>query len=351
MQKNIIKLVSFFILFCCIIFNSSFAIEPENTVKYQGIDVSSWQGKIDFDSVSRSGIEIVYIKASQGDSYVDPYFERNYNEAKSNNLKIGFYHFVTAKNIEEAKKEAIFFSNLVKDKSIDCKLAMDFEIFGNLNTKEINNIATVFLGTVKEITGMDVIIYSDLYNSTNIFGKELAEKYQVWVAYYGNYNEIKNIPTNWSYWEGIQYMNKGIIPGIFGYVDRDYFTPEIFLDNNVKYEPQNANTYTLEYIVKKGDTLSKIAKMYNTTVKEIADLNKIENVNLIYPNEKLNLIENTYINDKGYHLGHYEYRVKCGDTLSEIAVKYHTTVEKIAELNDIKNINLIYANEILRIKI
>lgn len=350
MRKNIISLCVFFLILLCTMFNYCFAIEPESKIKYQGIDVSSWQRKIDFESVSRSGIEIVYIKASQGKDYIDPYFERNYNEAKKNNLKVGFYHFLTARNIKDAKQEAIFFSNLIKDKSIDCKLAMDFEVFGDLSIKEINNISKIFLETVKEITGMDVIIYSDLYNSTNTFSKELAEKYSIWIAYYGDYNEIKNIPTNWSYWEGIQYMNKGVIPGIDGYVDRDYFTPKIFLNNKKEYIPTNSNTYITEYTVKKGDTLSEIAFLYNTTVEEIAKLNDIENVNLIYPGEKLNFIKNTYVNN-GNHLGHFEYKVKYGDTLSEIAMYYNTSIEEIADLNNIKNINLIYVGEVLRIKI
>lgn len=351
MKKIIIRVFTYLILFNFIFINASLAIEPKNSIKYQGIDVSSWQGKIDFDSVSRSGIEIVYIKSSQGNNYIDPYFERNYNEAKKNGLKVGFYHFLTASTTEEAKEEAVFFSNLVKDKSVDCRLAMDFEVFGNLNNEEINNISKVFLETVKQNTGIDVIIYSDLYNSTNTFSEEIARNYPVWIAYYGDYNEIKNIPTNWSYWDGIQYMDKGIIPGINGYVDRDYFTPEVLLNNAKEYTPVTSDTYTTEYNVEKGDTLSKIANKFNTTVKEIADLNNIENINLIYPGEKLELIENTDILDTNNHLGHIEYKVKCGDTLSEIAYKYNQTVEEIADLNNIKNINLIYIGEVLRIKI
>ena len=57
---------------------------------YKGIDVSKWQGDIDFTKVKKSGIEIVYIKATEGNYYLDPYLKQNYNGATTNGLKIGF---------------------------------------------------------------------------------------------------------------------------------------------------------------------------------------------------------------------------------------------------------------------
>ena len=84
----ILFLIIFFTLFS---FIPSFAFGPSSSAIYQGIDVSSWQGNIDFASVKNSGIEIVYIKSSEGSNYIDPYFERNYQNAKANGLKVGFW--------------------------------------------------------------------------------------------------------------------------------------------------------------------------------------------------------------------------------------------------------------------
>ncbi len=352
-KKFFTKVLIFSFIFCSIFSGVCMAIEPRSEVKYQGIDVSGWQGNINFEEVKNSGIEIVYIKSSQGSNFVDPYFERNYRGAKEAGLKVGVYHFITARNIDQANIEATFFSNLVKDKSIDCKLAMDFEVFGDLSNREVNEISNAFLESVKSQTGKDMIIYSDLYNSARTFSKELAEEYPVWIAFYGDYNEIKNIPTNWEYFEGIQYMNKGTIPGIDGYVDRDYFTEEILLTEVPEYIPpkdENTNANEITYIVEKGDTLSEIAVKYDTTVKEIASLNGIQNPNLIYPKEELKIIKNTNIDDTCNHLGHVEYKIKPGNTLSEIAAEYNTTVNEIAELNHIQNVDLIYAGETIRIK-
>ena len=102
----------------------------------------------------------------------------------------------------------------------------------------------------------------------------------------------------------------------------------------------------VEYTVRRGDTLSSIARRYGTTVQSIVDNNGISNPNLIYPGEVLNISTITY--DR-YDTLHTIYRVQRGKTLSQIAREYNTTVENLAELNDIKNVNLIFVGEVLRI--
>ena len=138
----------FTLLFCLVISLSLFpflnyclAFEPSNDNIYKGIDISQWQENINFTKVKNNGIEVVYIKATQGNDYIDPYFKRNYENAKNVGLKIGVYHFLTARNIEEAIDEADFFCSVISNKKINCKLAMDFESFGRLTKEEINEIS------------------------------------------------------------------------------------------------------------------------------------------------------------------------------------------------------------------
>ena len=145
----------------------SFAFSPSGDTIYEGIDVSSWQGEIDFSQVKASGIEVVYIKSSEGFHSVDSYFEQNYTNAKNAGLKVGFYHYVTARSVEDAVKQANFFVSTISGKNPDCKLAMDFESFGSLGREEINQIALTFMQTVKNVSGKDVIIYSDEYNANS----------------------------------------------------------------------------------------------------------------------------------------------------------------------------------------
>lgn len=83
--------------------NMTYAITPSSEPQYQGIDVSDWQGYIDYNQVRASGIEVVYIKSSQGSNIKDPYFDINYENAKANGLKVGFYHFLTATNTRRSR--------------------------------------------------------------------------------------------------------------------------------------------------------------------------------------------------------------------------------------------------------
>lgn len=229
----------------------------------------------------------------------------------------------------------------------DCKLAMDFESFGDLNVTQINDISKAFLEKVEDLTGKEQIIYSNTNDAINIFGEELAEQYPVWIAEYGVTEPREN--GKWSTWEGFQYTNMGRIQGINGYVDRDKFTSNIFLDNNNEINNNNNNTSKPNeqiYIVRRGDTLSELAIRFNTTVQTIVNINGIKNPNLIYPGEQIKIkrqedIENTTSSTI--------YTVKRGDTLSQLAKRFNVSVEEIAQLNEIRNINLIFVGERLKI--
>ena len=285
-----------------IVSNYSYSISKPEGREYRGIDVSSWQGYIDYKKVKEDGIEIVYIKASEGENFKDPYFDINYRNAKKNGLKVGVYHFLTATNIEEAKEEARFFHKVIEKKQIDCKLAMDYERFYGLNIENSRKVAVAFIEELKNITGKDVIIYSDLSNARDRFNIKELTKYPLWIAYYGDYRELERVRLDWNTWTGVQYEDNGKISGIKGNVDRDIFTEDIFLKEASSIPEEKTgkkveNTKEIEYIVKKGDTLYDIAKKYNTRIDEIVNLNNIKDRNKIFVGEKLKIIENSI--DKG----------------------------------------------------
>lgn len=99
-KKNF--LIFFILIINLFIITPSYAFSPSSNTIYQGIDVSRWQGNIDFSRVKASGISVVYIKSSEGKSYIDPYFEKNYANATANGLKVGFYHYVTARSVRRS---------------------------------------------------------------------------------------------------------------------------------------------------------------------------------------------------------------------------------------------------------
>ncbi len=372
-MKKIFKKLSETILVMLIIFNSiaipkAKAIEPSSEKIYDGIDVSNYQRAIDYERVKNAGIEVVYIKATEGQTITDAYLRRNYENARANGLKIGFYHFVRARNNAQAVAEAEYFANAISGMTADCRLAMDFEIFGSLTNEQVNEISFTFLRKVEEITGKEMVVYSNTYSARTVFSQGLANQYPLWVAEY-EVNEPQN-NGKWNTWIGFQYTDKGIIDGINGYVDRDRFTEQIFLSNTDPINPGNngndnsgnegngnngnngensGNNSYIKYTVRRGDTLSEIAVRYGTTVNEIAGINRIINPNLIYVGEQLLIPTKNNTSNSGNNNNNENYIVKRGDTLTKIALKYGTTVSAIARLNGIKNPNLIYIGQILQI--
>jgi len=345
---HIVLLTTFFLL---LLTTSVSALPPTSDVIYEGIDVSNWQGYINYEEVKNDGISVVYIKSSQGTNITDPYFRTNYTNAKANNLHIGFYHYVMARTEEEAIREAEYFSSVISGTAPDCKLAMDFENFGNLNVEEINRLSTIFLNRVQELTGKEMIIYSDAYNARNVFSRELAASYPLWIAEYGVETPASDV--NWPSWTGFQYTNSGRLNGIRAFVDRNKFTDNIFLSAPSTINTSGNTTNQIEtYTVRRGNTLSEIANEFGTTVTEIAGLNGINNVNLIFPGQVLKIDVTRGFNEitgNAFDMNHVIYTIKRGNTLTSISRMFHVSIESIANLNHIRNINLIYAGERLRI--
>ena len=355
MFKKIISGIIIFIFVLCIQINNTYALAPVSNLSYQGIDVSNWQGYINYEEVRNDGIQVVYIKASQGTNIKDAYFDINYENAKANGLSVGFYHYLTATSTEQAIEEANFFVSVISGKTPDCKLVLDYETFGGVGRAEINNIARTFMERVEELTNKEVILYSDLSNAINTFDTNLANDYELWIAYYEDRNNLINIETSWNTYIGIQYTDRGIVNGINGNVDRDLYTEEIFLDetSEIINNTENtipANTESIEYTIQSGDTLSAIARRYGTTVQELVNINNIQNPDLIYPGEKLRILTNSTIpGNEERGTGDIIYTVQRGNTLSQIARAYNVSIEHIVELNNIENPNLIYPGQKLRI--
>lgn len=230
-------------------------------------------------------------------------------------------------------------------------MVLDYEQFNGVGREEINQIALAFIQKVKELTQKQVIVYSDLSNAENTFNSEVANNAELWIAYYGNYLNLQNVNSSWNSFIGVQYTDRGSVSGIRGFVDRDLYSQEIFLDDNTEIpNTENPNesfgTEVIEYTVNRGDTLSHIALRYGTTVQEIANVNGIQNPNLIYPGEVLRIVTNTSNHGSETNAtGKTFYTIKRGDTLWRIANRYGTTVQNIVNWNRIQNPNLIYPGQ------
>lgn len=320
----------------------------------KGIDVSNWQGNIDFNQVKSNGVQVVYIKASEGDYYKDIKLEQNYTGAKAAGLMIGFYHFFRPSTEADALAEAQFFANTIGNKIPDCRLALDLEVTGGLTPSFLSTLADIFLKEIKRLTGKEVVLYTyTSFAQTSL--TTLLSKYPLWIAHYG-VTQPGNNPI-WNSWIGFQYSSTGTVPGISGDVDLNVFTNNILLNSVTPIPPVKPptpvapNGRLVYYTVQSGDTLDAIASKYGTTTNSIISLNNISNPNYIYVGQILKLYSSSSVNSSLPPLTPQSttYIIKSGDTLSGIAAKFNTTTSALVQLNNISNPNFIYPGEVIRI--
>nr|WP_317332495.1 LysM peptidoglycan-binding domain-containing protein [uncultured Romboutsia sp.] len=315
-----------------------------------GIDISNWTGSVDFSEVKNSGVEVVYIQTTEGVNYIDPYLHEFYNGAKDNGLKVGFYHFFNPGISPTPIEQAQYFVQALKGLKSDCKLVIDLEETGGLSNYEVSRQAVEFLEEVKRLSGLDVAVYTyTSFAQNNLDSNSSIGDYPLWIAEYG-VDEPASNPIWGNNYVGWQYSETGSVPGINGNTDLDTFTEGILLSDSTevpgdddKPSPEEKFIY---YTVGNGDTLSEIAQKFNTTVATLVELNNIQNPNLIYPGQVLKIPSN---DNNSQEKPTKTYIVKSGDTLSEIAQKFNTTVAKLVELNNIQNPNLIYPGQVLKI--
>lgn len=193
----------------------------------RGIDISNHQQDVDLSQVKSSGVQVVYCKATESDFYKDPYTLQNYQNAKANGLKIGFYHFFRGDT--DAKVQANFFINYLKEigaMDFDCKLCLDIESTEGVGATELTTMCIEFLEEIKRLTGKEVVVYTYTSFANDNLDSRLAI-YPLWIAHYGV--ETPGDNPIWNSWVGFQYSSEGSVPGVNGNCDVNEFNSDILL--------------------------------------------------------------------------------------------------------------------------
>ncbi len=264
-------------------------------MEIQGIDVSKWQGDIDWAGVKAAGIRFAMVRASFGQSDADPSFVQNITQARANGIPCGAYHYCYAKSVDEALKEAEFFLKTVKSYQLDYPLALDLEdgSLEPLGREALTEIAGAFLKAVED-AGYYAILFANPDWLERLLVTEKLSQYDLWLS---EWTEQPTYTGKFGMW---QYTSQGRINGIEGNVDRDVAYkdyPKIIRDaglnhldgTSVPSEPSQPQPPEEErvYTVKAGDTLSGIAAKFGTTTEELVRLNNIKNPDLIYVGQKI----------------------------------------------------------------
>ena len=191
----------------------------------KGIDVSAYQGTIDWERVKADGIDFVFLRlgyrgyAEEGTLNEDEKFEENLKGAKDAGLKVGVYFFSQATTQEEAKEEAAFVKKLLGKTKLDLPVIYDPERISaeeartdEITGKDFTAFALAFCGKIEK-AGYKVGIYSNMYWEAFEFDLAQLEKYPIW---YADYEDTPQTPYRFTFW---QYSEEGTVDGIDGPVD------------------------------------------------------------------------------------------------------------------------------------
>ena len=203
----------------------------------KGIDISNNNGAINFSGVKNSGVECVYIKATEGTTFQDSYKSAFYGGAKSIGVKVGFYHFLVGTSAPETQAENFF--NQIKDYENDLVPMLDVEVsFGGLN-----DYIARFIARFNQLTNMEIGIYTYTSFLNEHIDVARFKDFKLWEANYNN--NPWNLPSN-SFVNriGHQYTEKGYINGVNGVCDVNEFNEGVFNGNkqSVINNPVQATT-------------------------------------------------------------------------------------------------------------
>lgn len=191
---------------------------PSKPDPIAGIDVSMWQGSIDWEAVKESGIEFVIVKATEGITYVDPTFIANWDGAKEAGLLVSAYHMLWPQF--PAAKQAEHFLNTMGERKTDFPLALDVELKGAGGN--IGAVVEEVLLALEARDGRVPIIYTaqSIWN-THVGWAPGWHRFSLWVA---DYNAVAPaIPVGWDTYSFWQHSSTGKVPGISGNVDLNIF--------------------------------------------------------------------------------------------------------------------------------
>lgn len=200
-------------------FNDVYKLHKNDKTKI-GLDISKYQGNIDFNKIKSLGVSFVMIRVGTRDInnnfVLDPKFKQNIEGALSASLDVGIYFYSYASNLEEAREDARWVIKNIEGYKITLPVAFDWEDFKSFNSYKVSfnkltNIAYAYLDELKT-NGYDAMLYGSKYYLEYIWQND---KYDTWLAHYINKTTYKGKYKMW------QMCSNGKIDGIDGYVDID----------------------------------------------------------------------------------------------------------------------------------
>lgn len=207
---------------------------PKGEVR--GLDISHYQGDIDWDKLRNAQLQgvpvsFIFVKATQGTNIWDENFNRNFHNAKKNNITRGAYHYFSP--YTSGKEQARFFCKIVQLDEHDLPPVLDVEEVGNLTTPQLQREVLRWMDAVEKHYGVTPILYTGYKFKTTHLNTPDFDKYPYWIAHY--YVDSLQYKGQWAFW---QHTDAGKVEGIKGNVDINLFKGDYqdLMDMTIKAE-------------------------------------------------------------------------------------------------------------------
>ncbi len=188
--------------------------DTKSVTELEGIDVSHFQGSIQWEKVAKQNIQFVMIKATQGRDLVDPEFQKNWQATEATNLLRGTYHYLDPK--DDGVVQAEHFIKTTQGEFGDFSPVVDIEAFEHETAEEVLGVLAEFLAIVEQHSNCKPIIYTSPNFWLKLQDHEFGQ-YPLWLA---DYAKSPKVPNGWKQWNLWQYEDNGNIAGIQSPVDR-----------------------------------------------------------------------------------------------------------------------------------
>lgn len=216
----------------------------------KGIDVSEFQGKIDWEKVKNDGIEFAILRCGYGMDFSnqdDVEYERNANECERLGIPYGVYLMSYANTVEKARSEAEHVLRLIEGRKISLGVWYDIEdngTSGAINKETLTNIINTFCNTIKN-AGYKVGVYASLNWLENKIEKTIKDNYDIWVAQYYSKCEYEGKYIMW------QHTSSGKVNGISTNVDMNILYEDLpVINNNDNNNPKTNNSEIVKSLQK-----------------------------------------------------------------------------------------------------
>lgn len=184
-----------------------------------GIDVSHFQGRVDWNAVKSAGCAFAFAKATEGAGEVDPYFHANWAGMKAAGLLRGAYHFYRAG--EPAAAQAAHFLTTVQFEAGDLPPVLDIEVDDGVTGQPLVGGVQTWLDAVEPAAGATPVVYTNTPFWDAHFNDQFGQ-YPLWIAHYG-VAAPSPLPAGWTAWTFWQFSQSLRVGGVGGPADHDYF--------------------------------------------------------------------------------------------------------------------------------